>query len=242
MVLYFEAPDSLTDFYIDEVQCANEGTKSSVTTGKGTVTAGTTPPTVNPSTGNGVDISWIDPSKPMVAISFDDGASPATGNRIVDALDKSGFHATFFYVGDWIRDANGEAEVKSAYQKGMEIANHTKSHPNLSEKSAAEIRSEYDQCAAKLKGIIGAEPSKLLRLPYLASNATVTSTLNDAPLITCAVDTQDWNGASKEQIVNTIKSGMSNGSLNGSIVLCHETYESTAAAIEELAPYMKSQG
>lgn len=241
LILYVEAPESLTDFYIDEVQAGLEGAKSIVVTGNGTVSAApvTTPPT--PSTG-GVDISWIDPSKPMVAISFDDGASPATGNRIVNALDKSGFHATFFYVGDWIGDANGEAEVKSAYQKGMEIANHTKSHPNLSEKTASEVRNEYDQCAAKLKGIIGTDPSKLLRLPYLASNATVTSTLSDVPMITCAVDTQDWNGASKEQIVNTIKNGMSNGSLNGSIVLCHETYESTAAAIEELAPYMKSQG
>lgn len=241
LLLYAEAPESLTDFYIDEVQAGSEGAKSIVVTGNGTVSAApiTTPPT--PSTG-GVDISWIDPSKPMVAISFDDGASPATGNRIVNALDKSGFHATFFYVGDWIRDADGEAEVKAAYQKGMEIANHTKSHPNLSEKSASEVRNEYDQCAAKLKGIIGTDPSKLLRLPYLASNGTVTSTLSDVPMITCAVDTQDWNGASKDQIVNTIKSGMSNGSLNGSIVLCHETYESTAAAIEELAPYMKSQG
>ena len=35
---------------------------------------------------------------------------------------------------------------------------------------------------------------------------------------------------------------MSNGSLNGAIVLCHETYGNTAAAIEELAPYLKSQG
>lgn len=238
LLMYIEMPDSLANFFVDEVQTAAEGTKSSVVTGGGTVNA---VPPINPSTG-GVDISWIDPSKPMVAISFDDGASPSTGNRIVNALDKSGFHATFFYVGDWIRDANGEAEIKSAYQKGMEIANHTKSHPDLSKKSASEIRSEYDQCASKLKSIIGAEPSKLLRLPYLASNGTVTSTLSDAPLITCAVDTQDWNGASKEQIVSTIKNGMNNGSLNGAIVLCHETYESTAAAIEELAPYMKEQG
>ncbi len=241
MLLYFEAPDSLTDFYVDEVQGAKEGTKSSVTTGKGTVAAGTSTPPVKPSV-DGVDISWIDPTKPMVAISFDDGASPATGNRIVNALDKSGFHATFFYVGDWIKGTDGENEVKNAYAKGMEIANHTTSHPYLTQKSASEIRSEVDTTFNKLKSITGAEPSKLLRLPYLASNATVQSTLNDYGLITCSIDTQDWNGASKDQIVNTIKSAMNDGSLNGSIVLCHETYDSTASAIEELCPYLKSQG
>ncbi len=239
LLLYIEMPDSLADFYVDEVQTAEEGKKSSVVTGGGTVSD---VPSTPPVEVGSVDISWIDPSKPMVAISFDDGASPATGTRIVDALSDNGFHATFFYVGDWIRDTNGENEVKYAYSKGMEIANHTKSHPNLTEKSASEIRSEYDQCASKLKGIIGAEPSNLLRLPYLGCNSTVQSTLSDVPLITCAIDTQDWNGASKEQIVNTIKSAISNGSLDGAIVLAHETYDTTASAMEELCPYLKAQG
>ncbi|MDE6664754.1 MAG: glycoside hydrolase family 11 protein, partial [Ruminococcus sp.] len=191
-----------------------------------------------------VDISWIDPSKPMVAISFDDGAVGTDANsssmRILNALKNSGFHATFFYVSDWIR--NNQAEVKTAYDMGMEVANHTKSHPNLSEKSASEIRSEYDSCATALKNIIGTEPSKLLRLPYLASNDTVKSTLSDVPLITCSIDTQDWNGATTSQIIDTVKNAMSNGSLNNAIVLCHETYDSTAEAMEYLCTYLKEQG
>ncbi len=196
-----------------------------------------------PSTG-GVDTSWIDPSKPMVAISFDDGAvgtSPtSTSMRILNALNDSGFHATFFYVGNWI--GNNQAEVKTAYDMGMEIANHTTSHPYLTQLSASEIRSEYDQCAAKLKGIIGTEPSKLLRLPYLATNSTVQSTLSDVPLITCSIDTQDWNNATSQQIIDKIKNAMNDGSLRNSIVLCHETYSTTAEAMEYLCPYLKSQG
>ncbi len=245
LLLYVEAPDSLTDFYIDEVQAGAEGTKSSVVTGKGTVSS---TPASNPNTpvSGDVDISWIDPSKPMVAISFDDGAvgNSATDSsmRIINAIANEGFHATFFYVGDWIRNSAGEGEVKYAFSKGMEIANHTKSHPNLSQKSASEIRSEYDQCAAKLKGIIGTEPSKLLRLPYLASNATVTSTLSDVPMITCSIDTADWNGATKDDIINKVVTAKNNGSLNGAIVLCHETYNTTAEAMEYLAPYLKSEG
>ncbi|MDD6059315.1 MAG: endo-1,4-beta-xylanase [Ruminococcus sp.] len=227
LLMYVELTGSTADYYLDDVLISNEGTKSSVVTGQGVVGEIKTP-----------EIGDIDPSKPMIAISFDDGTNPY-GKRIIDALAKEGFTATFFYVGDWIND---ESQVRYAYEKGMEVANHTKSHPDLSTKSASEIRSEYDQCYNKLKNIIGAEPSKLLRLPYLSSNSTVTSTLYDVPMITCAIDTQDWNGASKDQIVNTVKQAMSNGSGNGSIVLCHETYASTAAAIEELAPYCKAQG
>ncbi len=233
LLVYVELAESTGDYYLDDFQAAASGTSSKVTTGSGTV-GDISAPVVTPSTGNGK----VDPTKPMIAISFDDGTNPY-GKRIIDALAKEDFRATFFYVGDWISD---ESQVKYAYSKGMEVANHTKSHPDLSKKSASEIRSEYDQCAAKLKNIIGTEPSKLLRLPYLAYNSTVQSTLNDVPLITCAIDTEDWNGASKDQIVNKVKQAMSNGSADGAIILCHETYATTAAAIEELAPYIKAQG
>lgn len=242
LLLYIETAESTCDLYVDSIMVASEGVKSDITTGGGKVGEIKTAPAVT----GGVDISWIDPSKPMVAISFDDGAvgssATASSMRIINAVADSGFHATFFYVGDWIRGTDGENEVKYAYSKGMEIANHTMSHPDLSTKSASEIRSEYDKCEAKLQSIIGTQPSKLLRLPYLASNSTVQSTLNDAPLITCAIDTGDWNGASKDQIVNKIKSAMADGSLKNSIVLAHETYDTTAAAMEEVIPYLKAQG
>ena len=32
------------------------------------------------------------------------------------------------------------------------------------------------------------------------------------------------------------------GSGNGAVVLCHETYDTTAAAIEKIAPYAKQKG
>ncbi|MCR5542072.1 MAG: glycoside hydrolase family 11 protein [Ruminococcus sp.] len=183
---------------------------------------------------------YVDPSKPMVAISFDDGTAQGySGQRIIDALYKNGFHATFFYVGNWIGKPD---QVRDAYSKGMEIANHTTTHPDLTKKSASEIRSEYDNCASKLRSIIGAEPSKLMRLPYLASNWQVQQTLYDVPLITCSIDTQDYNGVSAYQIENTIKNAANNGSLNGAIVLCHETYDNTATAMENVLPWLKSQG
>lgn len=193
-----------------------------------------------------VDISWIDPSKPMVAISFDDGAVGTAENsssmRILNALNNSGFHSTFFYVGNWTQGSDKEAEVKKAYSMGMEIANHTVSHPDLTQKSDSEIRNEYDGCAQTLKNIIGTDPSPLLRLPYLAVNDNVKSVLSDVPMITCSIDTQDWNGATKDQMVSKIKTAMSDGSLDGAIVLAHETYDTTAEAMEELCPYLKSQG
>ena len=236
LVFYIESSEGTFDFYVDDVQIAAEGTKSAVTTGGGTV-GEIKEPEIH---GQG-DISWIDPSKPMVAISFDDGTrNPTTEKRIIDALNKNGFHSTFFYVGDWI---SSPETVKYAYESGHEIANHTTTHPYLSKISSNEIRSEFDQTHSKLKSIIGAEPSKLMRLPYLDCNATVQQTLYDVPLISCAIDTGDWQtGTTKDQIVNKLKGAMNDGSLRNAIVLCHESYDSTASAMEEFLPVLKANG
>ena len=191
-------------------------------------------------TSQNVDISWIDPNKPMVAICFDDGTlNPANGKRIIDALNQNGFHATFFYVTDWIKSTEN---VKYAFKSGHEVANHTVSHPYLTKLSATEVRREYDQAAAKLKEIIGTEPSKLLRPPYLDYNDSVQQTLHEAPFITCAIDTEDWNKASKDQIINTIKTNMASGQLKNAIVLAHENHDTTASAMEEIFPYLKANG
>ncbi|MBQ6211406.1 MAG: 1,4-beta-xylanase, partial [Ruminococcus sp.] len=56
------------------------------------------------------------------------------------------------------------------------------------------------------------------------------------------IDTEDWNNASKDQIVNKIKQAAQNGSLEGAIVLCHENYATTAAAMEEVLPWLAQNG
>ena len=241
LILYVESPDSLTDIYIDDAASVlvSEGENKSV---KKTADEKFTPepPKAVP---NNADISWIDPDKPMVAIAFDDGASALKKTdpayRIIDAMSDNGFHATFFYVSDWIKT---EDQVRYAYDKGMEIANHTKTHPYLSKKKPAEIRAEFDKAHERLKGIIGAEPSRIMRLPYLDSSKTVTDTLNDVALITCSVDTQDWNKATKDDIVKKIMTAKDNGTLDNAIVLCHENYETTAEAMEEVLPQLKAEG
>ena len=237
MILYIETiQDSgdLMNFYVDEVVAGTEGVESSVETGKGTV--GEPPKT---STGG----AGVDPSKKLCAISFDDGASAQSTSdpayRIINALIQNNMTATFFNVGSWIKT---NQQIQYEFENGMEVANHTQSHPHLGQLGSSQIRSEWEQCNSKLKSIIGTEPSHLMRLPYLESNGTVQSALYDIPLISCAIDTEDWNNASKDAIVNKIKQAAQNGSLEGAIVLCHENYATTAAAMEEVLPWLAQNG
>ncbi len=188
---------------------------------------------------NNADISWIDPSKPMIAFTFDDGpigtADTATSIRIQNALAASGQHATFFYWGSRINGAT-EKEIKRAFDMGFEIGNHTYSHANLTEQSVDKILSEIAKCAEKLTAITGLEHF-LVRPPFLATNSTVKSTVRE-PMINSSIDSKDWAGATTEQIINTINTQKK----DGAIVLMHENYNTTATAMETLIPQLVAEG
>ena len=188
---------------------------------------------------NNADISWIDPSKPMIAFTFDDGpvgtADTATSIRIQNALAASGQHATFFYWGNSLNKGT-EAEIKRAYDMGFEIGNHTRSHQDLSKLTADKIYAEVMEQADKLSAITGLEHF-LVRPPFLATNTTVKNTVRE-PMINCSIDSKDWDGASTEDIINTINTQKK----DGAIVLMHETYASTAAAMETLIPQLVAEG
>lgn len=193
---------------------------------------------------NLADVSWIDPEKPMVALSFDDGPvypvnddSPAI--RIQNALSENGMHATFFYWGNSLNNTTMK-ELTRAYELGFELGNHTKSHPDLTTLTADKIEAQVSYIDEKLTEITG-NTQFLVRPPYLSINDTVKETIN-VPLISCGLDTKDWNNATTDEIIATITKACENGSLNGKIVLMHETYTTTAEAVEYLVPYLKEQG
>ena len=43
-------------------------------------------------------------------------------------------------------------------------------------------------------------------------------------------------------MIDKFTAAAANGSLNGKVILMHETYDSTAQAVEYLVPYLQGQG
>lgn len=188
---------------------------------------------------NTANVSWIDSSKKIVAFAFDDGpvTNSNTATRILDTLEKYNSHATFFYIGNLINNSN-KSEIQRAYRLGNEIANHTWTHPYLTNMSTSQIQDEVNKTTNSLRSITGQSSAKyLVRPPYLATNQTVFNAI-DTPLITCSLDSQDWNGASKDTIISRILNGVQ----DGSILLMHETYTATADAVEYLVPELIKRG
>lgn len=179
----------------------------------------------------------------LVAFTFDDGPLPyaddSTAMRILKTYEKYGQTATFFYWGERINDASAP-EMKFAQSIGCEAGNHTFTHCPLTEKTVEEMKEELKKTSDAVENVLGVAP-KLMRLPYLASNETVTATV-DYPMINCSADSRDWDNATTEEIIQRIMDVEAAGELENAIILMHEPYATTAAAVEYLIPTLMEKG
>ena len=179
----------------------------------------------------------------FVAFTFDDGpvayAEDSTAMRILKTYEKYGQQATFFYVGQNINDMSAP-EMKFAQNIGCEAGNHTFTHCFLTEKSVEEMKEELCKTAEAEEKVLGTAP-RLMRLPYLAANETVSATV-EYPMINCSVDSKDWAGVTTEEIIQRIMDADATGELENAVVLMHEQYATTAAAVEYLLPTLIEKG
>ncbi|MBR4172997.1 MAG: polysaccharide deacetylase family protein [Clostridia bacterium] len=175
----------------------------------------------------------LDISRPMLAITFDDGPAKYT-ETILACLEKYGARATFFVQGKSI--SRYPETVKHAVAIGCEIGNHTWGHANLSKSTASEIREQIESTNNAVFEVAGVYP-KLFRPPYGAYNSAVLSAA-DKPAIMWSVDTLDWKTRNTEKTVASIKSSAK----DGSIILMHDIHAPTAPAAEQIIPYLLKQG
>ena len=176
----------------------------------------------------------IDATKPMVALTFDDGPNPVSTPMILDTLEKYKVHATFFDLGNLM--VRYPDVVKREANNG-EVGTHTYSHKNLNILSVDAINQELKLSREATKQVLGTEPV-LLRPPYGNANATVRS-LADMPIINWDVDSLDWKYRNKDLILNEIDKY---GNLDGRIILMHSIYTATADAVAVLVPDLLDKG
>ena len=177
--------------------------------------------------------SKVDPTKPMVALTFDDGPSIYT-KEILDQLEKYNAHATFFVVGN--RVSTYASTVNRAYNIGCEIGNHSWSHPDLASISVKDMKSEISKTDAAIENVIG-KKAALLRPPYGSVDSDVKAYAGK-PLIHWSIDTLDW----KTRNSNSTISSVLNNVRDGSIVLMHDIYSATKTAAVSLIPTLIDRG
>ena len=181
-------------------------------------------------------IRRVDPDKPMIALTFDDGPGPGT-RRILRALESVDGRATFCMVGDRVNDYAQTARMVA--EQGSEIATHTLSHPNLAKLSAGEVRAELEQSIAAIEQVTGVRPG-VLRPPYGSTSEDVQQVCREMGVVIANwnVDTEDWRVRDADAILNHVL----DNARDGAIVLCHDLYPETAAAMEQAVEALAAQG
>ncbi|MEU5765961.1 polysaccharide deacetylase family protein [Streptomyces asoensis] len=170
-----------------------------------------------------------------VGLTFDDGPSGST-TALLDALTRNGLRATMFNQGQYA--AANPSLVRAQVNAGMWVGNHSYTHPHLTQLGQAQIDSEISRTQAAVSGAGGGTPV-LFRPPYGETNATVKGVEAKYGLteIIWDVDSQDWNNASTDAIVQAAsRLG------NGQVILMHDWPANTLAAIPRIAQGLATRG
>jgi peptidoglycan-N-acetylglucosamine deacetylase len=138
-----------------------------------------------------------------MALTFDDGPNDPYTQRLLDLLAQHNAKATFFLIGQYVRQR--PEIVRAIHAAGHAIGNHTHNHPNLIFVSATRLRQELDDCRKALEDSIGA-PAPLFRPPFGGRRPNVMRTARSLGLETVmwSVTGYDWSAKTAGDIVGRV--------------------------------------
>lgn len=172
-----------------------------------------------------------------VALTFDDGPNTVHTGMLIDLLAKLGVPSSFFLVGENITPQTAGL-LKRAHELGIEFANHSFTHRDMTAFSPDEVKSEIARTSALIHDITGYEP-RFFRPPYIAVNDELYG-LVGLPFI-CGVGCNDWDKAvTVEERVKFLTEDIP----DGCIILLHDQYDNpgTPEALKRALPRMLEDG
>lgn len=178
----------------------------------------------------------IDPNKPMLALTFDDGPSKHT-ERLLDYFAQYGGNGTFFVVGNV---AWGKPEtLQRIISEGHELGGHSWDHTQLTSLDRKGIRSQLTKTQNLIYEHTGFK-SCIMRPPYGSVNATVKEVAKGEgiSLINWSVDTLDWEYRNADKVFDSVMSQAK----DGAIILLHDLHATTVDAMERVIPALIAEG
>lgn len=176
----------------------------------------------------------IDPDKPMVALTFDDGPFSRTTTAILDTLKEHNAVATFFVLGN--RVLSNEALILRMAEEGHQIGNHSYNHRQLTTLSERELRDQIDMTQNVVEEVTGKSPL-VVRPTYGSYNKRLRDEIG-LPMILWSVDPYDWNTEDPSRVIQWVFERVG----DGDIILLHDIYVSTAQAVKTLVPELQNRG
>ena len=178
-------------------------------------------------------------SAKVVALTFDDGWSPAAGRLILDTLVRLHVKATFFVNATYVRwDPRLWKDIAAA---GFPIGNHTYDHRDLTTLSYAAIQADLAKDARVVRQLTGVTLAPIVRPPYGARNPTV-----DAAILAAGYPTEVlWDTVAGDSALNPNAAreiADATKGRPGSIVLLHVGPSSTPRILAAVIASYRGRG
>ena len=174
------------------------------------------------------------PYKGKVALTFDDGPHPVCTPQLLDGLKKRDVKVTFFVTGENVESY--PEIVKRASEEGHLIGNHTFHHVQLTAANSDDFKKEIISTNDIIQEVTGKETS-FIRPPYGSWDKKYEKELNMFPVL-WDVDPLDWCSTNVDKIVRSVLAGTK----ENSIILMHDSYDSTVTAALQVVDILKAEG
>ncbi len=173
----------------------------------------------------------------VVALTFDDGPKPGVTEPLLDLLTSLRVPATFFVIGRHVIEyPELTRQIDAA---GMEIANHSYTHRNLTKISSFDVAQETMQTQAAVQLVTGKTP-RYLRPPGGNWNGNVADIARSWGLTPCmwTVDVYGSEVIGAQQVADAVLAQVR----PGSVVLMHNGKLSTLQALPTIIRELKRRG
>ncbi len=177
----------------------------------------------------------LDPAKPTIAFTFDDGPAIGKTDVILDLLKENHASASFFMLGT--RMKSSPEIINRMLKEGNDGASHTWSHKSLTNIQDPTINEEVGWANDTFKNVSGYDFT-MLRPPYGNINEHVKNYIQGNSFILWSIDTRDWADKNTERIKNDILNTIK----DGDIVLMHDLYLTTVEAVRVVLPELYAKG
>lgn len=180
------------------------------------------------------------PSDKMIAFTFDDGPLNQNHVKIREIFNKYKIPATFYVIGELV-DRNPDV-ILQTFKDGHSIDSHTYTHPglanyNLTTIGEQKVREEYEKTNDAIFKIIGKDPTTTRPPGGFIDDKTAKFT--NLTQVLWDVDSQDWMYKfNTEKVYRNVRDYVR----PGAIVLFHDLYDSTVAAVERIVPELINEG
>ena len=183
-----------------------------------------------------------DTQEKILYLTFDCGYENGNTPLLLNALKKHNVKATFFVVGNFIRD-NGDL-IKEMVQEGHIVGNHTLTHPDMSGISSLnDFRKQLEGVENLYKETTGESMTKFYRPPqgiYSTANLSMAKELGYKTFFwsLAYVDWYQDKQPTKEEAFDKLLTRIH----PGAIVLLHNTSSTNGQILDELLTKWEEMG